>query len=479
MSNLNLARKLRPKTFNEIIGQDLSISMLKNSLYLKKFFPVYLFSGQRGCGKTSTARVFGAATNCQAIKDFQKDAKNNTIPCLTCDSCKSMQKSNHPDFIEMDAASHTGVDSVRQIIESCTYMPISGAKKIYLIDEAHMLSRAAFNAFLKILEEPPSSTIFILATTEPEKIPDTVRSRCFQVTFNAVEQNKLSDHIEEICRTEEIAIEKDAVKLIVQENDGSVRDAINTLEQVRFSGEKITKELIEKSLGKISESQLLELVKIVVDQNPKKIIEKLQKIQFESICPKSLWDSLALVLREILWSKHDVSQEVATFKNNYDEIKDISQNISRERINTLLKTIWSNESLFIQTTKKHTFLENVLLQMTHQKTESKATPEKKNPVESKPVESKPTVENKWESFADFLDKKKTKPNDNTIRKHIQVETNTSKTNQQFTQSKSIPRSAIGSTIDVSDGEKWPKANLLRKHFSGRIEKVRGEAKFKE
>jgi DNA polymerase-3 subunit gamma/tau len=269
MSNLNLARKLRPKNFDEIIGQDLSVSMLKNSLYLKKLFPVYLFSGQRGCGKTSTARVFAAAVNCKKLPNFQENATNTTIPCLTCESCKSMLESNHPDFIEMDAASHTGVDSVRQIIESCTYMPLAGEKKIYLIDEAHMLSKAAFNAFLKILEEPPTATIFILATTEIQKIPDTVRSRCFQVLFNPVKNDILFSHIKSICNSEQIDADDDAISLLVQENDGSVRDTINTLEQVRFSGEKVSKDLVLRSLGKIGETQLNKLLELIINQKPK------------------------------------------------------------------------------------------------------------------------------------------------------------------------------------------------------------------
>ncbi|MFH1644148.1 MAG: DNA polymerase III subunit gamma/tau [bacterium] len=193
-SNLNLARKWRPKTFNEIVGQNIPIKTLLNGLYLKKFFPVYLFAGQRGCGKTSSARIFAAAINCQNLKKFQEDPKEK-IPCLECESCQPMLKNNHPDFIEIDAASHTGVDNVRQILENSSYMPLAGNKKIYLIDEAHMLSKAAFNAFLKVLEEPPSTVLFILATTEIHKIPETVLSRCFQVIFRPINSDDLKKHL--------------------------------------------------------------------------------------------------------------------------------------------------------------------------------------------------------------------------------------------------------------------------------------------
>ena len=195
--NLNLARKLRPKNFDQIVGQSLSVRILKNGLYLNTFFPVYLFSGQRGCGKTTSARVFAAAINCQKLSDFQGNPKQ-PIPCYECNSCINMVAGKHPDFIEIDAASHTGVDNVRQIIESSSFMPLMGRKKIYLIDEAHMLSKAAFNAFLKILEEPPATVLFILATTDIQRIIDTVRSRCFQIFFSSIAEVDLVNYLEEM-----------------------------------------------------------------------------------------------------------------------------------------------------------------------------------------------------------------------------------------------------------------------------------------
>src|SRR3989339_55359 len=238
---LNLARKWRSKQFEQIVGQDLSVRILKNSLFLGKFFPVYLFAGQHGCGKTTTARVFAAAVNCEKLPDFQQNPKKFIVPCLECNSCKAMMKGKHPDFIEMDAASHTGVDNVRQIIEASTLLPLLGRKKVYLIDEAHMLSKAAFNAFLKILEEPPASVFFILATTDDHKIIDTVRSRCFQLFFNAVDQSVLLNHLVQICEQEGIKYEPAGLALIIKETGGSVRDALNLMEQVGFSAKQIGK----------------------------------------------------------------------------------------------------------------------------------------------------------------------------------------------------------------------------------------------
>ena len=257
-SQLNLARSWRPATFDTIVGQELSIRILKNGLFLNKLFPVYLFAGQRGCGKTSTARVFAAAINYKKLDDWQKTPKSS-LPCLKCESCTSMSRGAHPDFIEMDAASHTGVDDIRHLTESASYVPLIADKKVYLIDEAHMLSKAAFNAFLKILEEPPPRVLFILATTELHKIPETVRSRCFQVMFNPIVHATVTEHLEKICTHEEIEIETDALALVAHETQGSLRDAINLLEKVRFLDTKVTRELVLKTLGKLSEQAMYEL----------------------------------------------------------------------------------------------------------------------------------------------------------------------------------------------------------------------------
>ena len=241
---LNLSRKWRSQDFDHIVGQELAVRILKNSLYLGHYFPVYLFAGQRGCGKTSTARIFAAAVNCHALTSFQKDPKNSPVPCLVCDSCVAMRDGNHPDFIEIDAASHTGVDNIRSIIESSSLLPIMGRKRVYLIDEAHMLSKAAFNAALKILEEPPATALFILATTNPHKIIDTVKSRCFQLFFTAIAHAPLKNHLQVICKNEKIAYTDDALDLIVRHTEGSARDALNLLEQVRFSSAIVSKEAV-------------------------------------------------------------------------------------------------------------------------------------------------------------------------------------------------------------------------------------------
>lgn len=263
---LNLARKWRSAQFKEIIGQDLVVRILQNSLFKNQFFPVYLFSGQRGCGKTSTARVFASALNCQKLPEFQKNPQL-AVPCLTCASCIAMTMGRHPDFIEIDAASYTGVDNIRNIIDTSSFLPLLGERKIYLIDEVHMLSKAAFNAFLKILEEPPKFVVFILATTEAQKLPDTVRSRCFQLFFNPVNIQTVVAHLENMCQKESIAFEREGLEMVAAVTQGSLRDAINLLEQARFAATSVTKGVVLSVLGYVDDQVILNMLQAVINKD--------------------------------------------------------------------------------------------------------------------------------------------------------------------------------------------------------------------
>jgi len=416
-----------------------------------------------------------------------------------------MQKSNHPDFIEMDAASHTGVDSVRQIIESCTYMPLSGAKKIYLIDEAHMLSKAAFNAFLKILEEPPTSAIFVLATTELQKIPETVRSRCFQVLFSSVDQNSLRAHMTNVCKHENITVEESALTLLIQETDGSVRDAINALEQVRFTGETITKELVLKSLGKLSDTKLFALLDLILEQNPKGLLLYLEEIQFATLTAQSVWNMLTSILRALLWAKYEVTKDETLFSFDIKELSKRAKICSINKLYALLQLLWSQEPLFLQTPQKHLFLETVLLQMCQQvniddlKTllsNSKTDP---SPVQSKPTTAQPEVikqevkpmpeqpttqqaaptssetspkafsPGNWEELANNLGTSKLGTGSPGTGKKQATKSTPTQPASPYRQATSRP--AGSRHVDISDEEKWPKANLLTKNFGGRLEKV--------
>jgi len=371
--NLNLARKWRSKNFDQIIGQELSIRMLKNSLYLNQFFPVYLFSGQRGCGKTSTARVFAAAINCKQLHTFQKEPRGNVVPCLMCSSCKAMLNGNHPDFIEIDAASHTGVDNVRQIIEASSFLPLVGSKKIYLIDEAHMLSKAAFNAFLKILEEPPPSVIFILATTNPQKIIETVRSRCFQLFFRPVTFDPLVGHLKKICVAEKISFDDDGLSIIVKESQGSVRDSINILEQVRFSASCISKESVHKILGHIDNERLIQLFAHIFTKGPQKVLTFIKELKFESFSAEYFWHKMIELLRVAIWVKHGVDPSWSV--DNLVLLKKIVRGCSIISLNEAMQLFYDNESVFLKTTAKHSLLEMILIQIS-QKNSDDNVPDK-------------------------------------------------------------------------------------------------------
>lgn len=359
IGNLNLARKWRSKNFDQIVGQDLSIKILKNSLYLDRFFPVYLFSGQRGCGKTTTARVFAAAINCAYLDLFRKNPKEQLLPCNECDSCKAMLAGNHPDFIEMDAASHTGVDNVRNIIDAAGFLPVMGRKKIYLIDEAHMLSKAAFNAFLKILEEPPANVLFILATTDSDKIIDTVRSRCFQLFFGAVKNQSLLNHLHAICAEESIKVETEALALIIKEVGGSVRDAINVLERVRFSSSVVTKKAVQELLGHLDDEQVILLLNAVLHKTPADLIMYFKTISLYNVEASYVWRRLMDLLRAAIWLKNGVHDE--QFNEYALLLKEVITQCSWMQLNSMLNQLYMQEDVFKRTTAQHAFLEMILL----------------------------------------------------------------------------------------------------------------------
>jgi len=397
---LNLARKCRPRHFNDVVGQDLSVRILQNGLYLKKMFPLYIFSGQRGCGKTTTARIFAAAVNCEKLIKFQMDPKINSVPCLKCSSCKTFQAAHHPDFIEMDAASHTGVDNIRQLLDSALHMPISGAKKIYLIDEAHMLSRAAFNAFLKMLEEPPSSVLFILATTELHKIPDTVRSRAFHVLFGAVQPSVLTSHLQRLSEQESITIDDKALALIASESEGSVRDAVNLLDQARLTGASVSYDDVLKLLGKMREQSFFNIFALMCDGNTTRLLQFLQEISFEHLVPRMVWDMLVHLCRALLWIHHGIDDVSGPFQPYKKELGVLSKKCSSGHVQTVLNMLWLHEEHFLRTGQKHLFLETLLIKICTIPRETMANPE---PEQSKTLEHKPHAPQHPKEWMRFLD----------------------------------------------------------------------------
>ncbi len=359
--HLNLARKWRSKQFDAVIGQELPVRILQNSLYLNQFFPVYLLSGQRGCGKTTTARLFAGAVNCENLELFQKQPKSYKIPCRSCVSCHAMSRGSHPDFIEIDAASHTGVDNIRNIIESAALLPVLGRKKIYLIDEAHMLSKAAFNAFLKILEEPPASVIFMLATTDPHKIIETVRSRCFQLFFTSIPADIMVKHLSAICQEEAIPYDGAALHIIACETEGSARDALNLLEQVRFSHTRVSAQAVLRVLGHMPEKLLLDLFDAMSQSDLAILMNRLNTCSFERYVPLAVWKKSTEVVRALLCIKQGLP-DAGLFEDTH-ALAVCAQRLSVAQIITWLQQLYSYELLLIRSTVQHSVLEMLFIEM--------------------------------------------------------------------------------------------------------------------
>lgn len=260
--HLALYRSERPERFNEIIGQKHIVRILQHQLETDNVSQAYLFTGTRGTGKTTTARILAKALNCTG------DPANGQLPCGECESCKAIKEGRFLDVIEMDAASNNGVDDMRDLIDRVNYPPMVGRYKVYIIDEVHMLSTSAENAFLKTLEEPPEHVIFILATTNPEKVRETIRSRCMRLDFRRVSEEDLIEGMARICQRKQVNITRDALALVAQKADGSVRDGLSILEQCISGGDELVDlETVEDYLGSAGLDFYLGLTQNVIEHN--------------------------------------------------------------------------------------------------------------------------------------------------------------------------------------------------------------------
>lgn len=386
---INLARSKRSRTFDEIIGQDLAVRLVKNSLYKQQLFPVYLLAGQRGCGKTTLGRVFAAAINCQQRADFIQKPLQTLIPCLTCPSCAAMQENSHPDFYEIDAASHTGVDHIRALTEGASFLPCLGGKKIYLIDEAHMLSKAAFNALLKMLEEPPPSVIFMLATTDPHKVIDTVRSRCFQLFLDPIQPSLLKEYLADVCKAENIAYEEEALSAIVYESEGSVRDALNCLERVRLAYEAVTYKAVGELLGDAPYDVLIELFKHAFARDSQELLHCLHGLTAKQFSPLRTWKKGIDIIRGLASIRYGILD--GALKPYEKELEAIARIVTLDAIVQTLEVWCQAEPLFIKSQAQYALIEMIFLQIQQRvRVPGKAgirLPENEVAVSSTPVKS--------------------------------------------------------------------------------------------
>src|SRR5690242_3643308 len=302
-----LARKYRPQTFAELIGQDAMVKTLANAIARGRIAHAFLLTGVRGVGKTSTARLIAKALNC-----IGPDGQGGpTItPCNVCEPCRAIAEGRHIDVIEMDAASRTGIDDIREIIEGVRYAPASARYKVYIIDEVHMLSKQAFNGLLKTLEEPPEHVKFFLATTEVNKVPVTVLSRCQRFDLRRIPAEKLADHFAEVSKAEGVEVEPEALGMIARAAEGSARDGLSILDQaIAHGGGAVTAEQVRDMLGLADRGRIRRLLEHVLGGNAAATLQDLDEAHDLGIDPGALVRGLMEELHLATRTKAGVTAE--------------------------------------------------------------------------------------------------------------------------------------------------------------------------
>ena len=326
-------QKYRPNNLDELVGQKFISITLKQALLTKKIAPAYLFNGPRGTGKTSSARIFAKSLNCQAFD------QPTITPCCKCDLCRQITDGSALDIIEIDAASNTGVENIREIIERARFAPTQARWKVYVIDECHMLSTAASNALLKTIEEPPSRVVFILATTNPERVLNTIKSRCQKFDFRRISPSDIFQHLSEIAEKESIKYEVQALKMIAKRSNGGMRDAQSLLEQLNLLPEGITINNIQNLLGEVSESELTNLIKSLVENNPESLINTCNKLYDAGNEPLQIIIGLLNITRDLLL--HTTNNKYSDLYYTSDEFRDELDKISKT-INKSTIINWHN-----------------------------------------------------------------------------------------------------------------------------------------
>lgn len=340
-----LYRQYRPKTFDEVLGQDRVVNVLKNQVKNNNFSHAYIFAGERGCGKTTCAKIFAKAINCLHPKDGS--------PCLECENCKAIDDESTIDIIEMDAASNRRIDDIRNLKDNVIYPPNKLQYKVYIIDEAHMITREAFNALLKIMEEPPSHLVFILATTEIDKIPNTILSRVQNFEFNKIDSSKIKEQINIILDDKDIKMENEAIDLIIRKANGAMRDALSILDQViSYDSKDFKISDVEELLGVVDFYDIDKLTSSIFSFNQKEALSYIFSLRENNKSNKDILDSLTFYLRDIMVYKMTEDESNFENKERLDFIKKSSDKIGLDRLLDMLDILseYSNKLRYSENT---------------------------------------------------------------------------------------------------------------------------------
>lgn len=351
-----LYRTYRPQVFNDVVGQEAVVKTLQNAIINNKISHAYLFSGPRGTGKTSIARIFAKALNCINVK--------NGEPCDECDSCREISEGISPDVIEIDAASNNGVDEIRDIREKVKYLP-SGAKyKVYIIDEVHMLSGGAFNALLKTLEEPPKHVIFILATTEPQKLPATIISRCQRYEFKSLTTVEINYELKKICESEKVTISEEALNAISEAAEGAMRDALSILDQaISYGNKNITVEDINVVTGTLSLDKVIALANSIESKDVHSTLEIINELLLSGKEISKIVDGLLIFYRDLILYQSVGAENLNKYIFSKEQFKEIASKIATQKVMYFIDVLSDIQTKVKNTTTPNVFLEIALIKM--------------------------------------------------------------------------------------------------------------------
>ena len=443
MSYQVLYRTYRPSKFSEVVGQEYIVKILKNTIKNKKIAHAYLFAGPRGTGKTTIAKLFAKAINCE---NFKEEA------CDECASCLAFKENNHPDIIELDAASNNSVEDIREIIDQVPYAPIVGKYKVYIIDEVHMLSSSAFNALLKTLEEPPAHVVFILATTDPQKIIPTVLSRCQRYNFSKISNLNMKKKMIEILDKENLKYEEKALEEVAVLAEGGMRDALSILEQVlSYNNEGVYLEDIQKIFGLSTKEEKVNLL-IDTHKNITKAINSLREMYNSGIDPKRLCVDLLEIIKETLIYSDDQNETLLNKIDKFDAMNIL------DAINTddLLNDITYLEEALSKTRGNQnflTYLELALVKMSGAKVKDSY---KEQIKEEKKVQQETTQESNKTVEQTLIKEEETLVEENIKQEDSQTIIEENIKTRNVKEPKNLEDSTVGSTIrDSTIGDSNP------------------------